>query len=185
MGGLTMRDWLIAVAAAVPLLAADAPPSSAGERVALKDGWTLESSAMVTAKGDAISRPGFATSGWQSVTVPNTVVGALVENGTYKDPYFGMNLRSLPGMDYAIGTRFSLIPTPDTSPFKPAWWYRREFALPASAAGRSLALHLDGINYRANVWFNGTRVDSQDKVVGVFRRYEYDVTKLARAGEPN
>jgi exo-1,4-beta-D-glucosaminidase len=139
----------------------------------------------VTARGEEISRPGFATAGWQAITVPNTVVGALVENGTYKDPYFGMNLRALPGMDYAVGTRFSLIPTPDSSPFKPAWWYRREFTMPASLAGRSVALHLDGINYRANVWFNGTRIDTQDKVVGVFRRYEYDVTKLSRAGEPN
>lgn len=179
-----MRDWLIAVAAAV-LLAGNVSPATASQRIPLQGGWTLESSAKVPAKGEEISRAGFATAGWQSVTVPNTVVGALVENGTYKDPYFGMNLRALPGMDYPIGTRFTLVPTPDTSPFKPAWWYRREFALPASLAGRSVSLHFDGICYRANIWFNGTRIDSQDKVVGVFRRYEYDVTKLARAGAPN
>ena len=130
-----MRDWLIALAATVPLLAANAHPAQAAERIPLKEGWALSSSAKVAAKGDEISRPGFAATGWQSIAVPNTVVGALVENGTYKDPYFGMNLRSLPGMDYPIGTRFSLVPTPDTSPFKPAWWYRREFALPASGPG--------------------------------------------------
>ena len=179
-----MRHWLLAVVVA-PLLTVDAPPSTAGERIGLKEGWTIESSAKVSAKGEEVSRAGFATAGWQQATVPNTVVGALVENGTYKDPYFAMNLRSLPGMEYPIGTRFTLIPTPDSSPFKPAWWYRRELTLPASLAGRSVSLHFDGINYRANLWFNGTRLDSQDKVVGVFRRYEYDVTRLVRPGQAN
>jgi exo-1,4-beta-D-glucosaminidase len=180
-----MRDWLTAVAATVPLLVAGAPPAAAKDRIPLKEGWALASSAKVGAKGDEISRAGFSTAGWHSITVPNTVVGALVENGTYKDPYFGMNLRSLPGMDYPIGTRFTLVPTPDTSPFKPAWWYRRELALPAALAGRHVSLHFGGISYRANIWFNGTRIDTQDKVVGVFRRYEYDVTALARPGQPN
>ncbi|HET9315815.1 MAG TPA: glycoside hydrolase family 2 protein [Vicinamibacteria bacterium] len=180
-----MRDWLTALAATVPLLAASPRHAPADERIALKEGWSLTSSAQVAAKGEEISRAGFSTSGWQAVTVPNTVVGALVENGTYKDPYFGMNLRSLPGMDYPIGTRFTLVPTPDTSPFKPAWWYRRELVLPASLAGRHVALHFGGISYRANIWFNGTLVDTKDKVVGVFRQYEYDVTALARPGQPN
>jgi exo-1,4-beta-D-glucosaminidase len=160
-------------------------PAAAESRTALVDGWTLQSSARVAARGDEVSRPGFATTGWQAVTVPNTVVGALVENGTYPDPYFGMNLRNIPGTAYPIGQRFTLLPTPDDSPFKPAWWYRREIALPKQLAGRSLALHLDGVNYRASVWFNGTRVGAPDEVVGVFRRFELDVTRLARPGEPN
>jgi exo-1,4-beta-D-glucosaminidase len=180
-----MRDWLLAVVAVGVVAAGPAPAAAGGGRIPLKEGWTIQSSAQVSAKGEAISRPGFATSGWQTVTVPNTIVGGLVENGTIKDPYFGMNLRGLPGMDYPVGTRFTLVPTPDSSPYKPAWWYRHEWALPASLAGRSFALHLDGVNYRANVWFNGTRLDTQDKVVGAFRRYEYDVTALARPGQAN
>lgn len=176
----------LVLAVLATVLAAEIPSASARtDRIPLDDGWTIQSTAQVPAKGEQVSRAGFATSGWQTVRVPNTVVGALVENGTIKDPYFGMNLRNLPGMDYPVGTRFTLVDTPATSPYKPAWWYRKEFALPLSLAGRSLALHLDGINYRANVWFNGTRIDTQDKVVGVFRRYEYDVTPLARAGEAN
>ncbi len=46
---------------------------------------------------------------------------------------------------------------PEDSPFKPSWWYRTEFAVPAGLAGRTLWLHFDGINYRANVWVNGTQ----------------------------
>src|SRR5688572_7877344 len=162
-----------------------AVPAAAGSRTPLVDGWTLQSSAKVSARGEDVSRPGFATAGWHAVTVPNTVVGALVESGTYRDPYFGMNLRSIPGTSYPIGQRFTLLPTPDDSPFKPSWWYRREVALPRQLAGRSLTLHLDGVNYRASVWFNGPRVGAPDEVVGVFRRFQFDVTPLARTGETN
>ena len=79
----------------------------------------LQSSAQVPAEGRRRLHRGFATDGWHAVTVPNTVVGALVENGTYPDPYFGMNLRKIPGTTYQIGEHFTLIPTPADSPFKP------------------------------------------------------------------
>src|SRR5688572_15279921 len=172
---------------ALALAAAAAPPLSADEagdaRMALAQGWSLQSSAQVSAKGDAVSTVGFGTAGWHKARVPNTVVGALVENGTYVDPYFGMNLRQIPGTTYKIGERFTLIPTPDDSPFKPAWWYRTEFELPAAKAGRPQFLHFDGINYRANIWVNGTQIANSKDVVGVFRRFEFDVTKLVKAGK--
>ena len=147
--------------------------------------WTIHSSAGVAARGDAVSAVGFATEGWHRARVPNTVVAALVEDGTYPDPYFGMNLRAIPGTTYKIGERFTLLPTPDESPFKPSWWYRTEFDLPASKAGRPLWLHFDGINYRANIWVNGMQVARATDVAGVFRRYEFDVTGVARAGARN
>jgi exo-1,4-beta-D-glucosaminidase len=154
-------------------------------RLPLRAGWLLQSSAHVQAAGGAISKPGYVAEGWHRINVPNTVAGALVDNGTYKDPYVGMNLRALPGMDYPIGQRFTLLATPKDSPFKPSWWYRTEFDLPASHEGRSLALHFDGINYRANIWVNGQQVAKADEVVGVFRRYEFDVTRLLQAGARN
>jgi len=144
--------------------------------------WSIQSSARVPEKGDRLSRPGVDMRSWHAVTVPNTVVGALVETGFYKDPYFGMNLRSIPGTNYPIGERFSLLPTPADSPFRPAWWYRTEFTIPAEKAGRRLALHFDGINYRANIWLNGQQIAKASEVVGVFRRFEFDVTEVAVGG---
>ena len=44
-----------------------------------------------------------------------------------------------------------------TAPSSPPGGTARSSTLPAAPAGRSLSLHFDGINYRANVWFNGTR----------------------------
>ena len=142
----------------------------------LATGWQLQSSAKLPAGGEALSVPGYDAAGWSAVTVPNTVVGALVENGTYPDPYFGTNLRSIPGTTYPIGARFALLPTPASSPFKPSWWYRTEFDLPARMAGRTVFLRFHGINYRASLWLNGSLVAGPGELVGTFRRYELDVT---------
>jgi exo-1,4-beta-D-glucosaminidase len=174
-------------AAVFAIIAALLPAVSSGQTAKYPIGpaWTLQSSARVAAGGAQLSRVGYETEGWNRIRVPNTVVGALVENGTYKDPYFGMNLRGLPGMDYPIGQRFTLIDTPKDSPFKPAWWYRTEFEVPASQGGRTYALHFDGINYRANIWVNGRQIANSKDVVGVFRRYEFDVTPLVQAGARN
>jgi exo-1,4-beta-D-glucosaminidase len=170
---------------ALAVILATAGPLVADDTRLPLTAWTIRSSAGLAAQGAAVSTAGFAAAGWHKARVPNTVVAALVEDGTYPDPYFGMNLRSIPGTSYKIGERFTLIPTPPESPFKPAWWYRTEFDLPASKAGRPLWMHFDGINYRANIWVNGTQIARATDVAGVFRRYEFDVTRVARAGARN
>lgn len=160
---------------------AAAAPAGAQSRTDLTR-WAIQSSARVPEQGDRLSRPGVDVRSWHAVTVPNTVVGALVEAGVYKDPYFGMNLRAIPGTTYPIGERFTLLPTPAESPFKPAWWYRTEFTLPGAKEGRRLALHFGGITYRANIWLNGRQIARASDVVGTFRRFEFDVTGIAVAG---
>jgi exo-1,4-beta-D-glucosaminidase len=171
----------MAAAAAFLLLPAGV---RAAERVPLASGWAIQSSARVTAAGDALSQPGYETDGWHRAAVPSTVIAALVADGTFPDPYFAMNFRSLPGASYPIGKNFSQLPMPEDSPFRVAWWYRTEFDLPP-ASGRRTWLHFDGINYRANVWLNGRRIADGKEVAGAFRRYEFDVTSLARAGARN
>jgi exo-1,4-beta-D-glucosaminidase len=173
-----MRMIAVAAVLCFPALAL----ADQAARIRLSDGWALQSSAKVAGKGDALSTAGADTTGWHTVSVPNTVVGALVQNGTYPDPYFGMNLRKIPGTTYPVGERFTLLPMPADSPFKPSWWYRKEFTRDAAAPDRRLWLHFDGINYRANIWLNGARIASSKEVAGVFRRYEFDVTELVRAG---
>lgn len=164
---------------------AAAGPTEAGSRLALETGWFIQSSAKVPARGEAVSRPGFPTAGWHRVTVPNTVVGALVDSGSLPDPYFGMNLRKMAGVSYPIGERFQLLPMPADSPYKPSWWYRTEFDLAPEAGHDRAALHFNGINYRANVWVNGKQIGDAKDVAGTFRRFEFDITGVARAGARN
>jgi exo-1,4-beta-D-glucosaminidase len=174
---------IVLLAVAWLSLASDGRATS--DRLLLSTGWTLRSSSELDQGGDAISRPGLDTAGWHRIRVPNTVVGALAENGVYADPYFGMNLRDIPGTTYPIGERFTLLAMPEDSPFRSSWWYRKEFTPPAQLKGRSVRLHFEGINFRANVWVNGTRIADSRQVAGAFRRYAFDVTSLLRAGEAN
>ena len=162
-----------------------APKKSAESTIPLHQGWKLQSSAKVDQKGAAISQPGFAAAGWHEVSVPTTVVAAMVKNKIYPDPDFGMNLRSFPGMSYPIGANFSDVPMAQDSPFIVPWWYRKEFTLPADLKGKTIWLHFGGINYRANIWLNGKQIANSDDVAGAWRTYEFNITAAAEPGKTN
>jgi len=151
----------------------------------LADGWALESSGKVADTGDVISRPVYQPRSWYTVTVPTTVVAALVKHKVYPDPDFGINLRQLPGMSYPIGVNFSNRPMPQDSPFAVGWWYRKSFALPAAYRGKTVWLDFNGINYRANIWVNGKQIADIQQVAGAWRTYEFNITRLAHPGAEN
>jgi len=155
---------------------ADSTPSGR-HFISLSDGWRLESSCKVRATGAQISLSGFSTEGWHTTQVPSTVLAALVQDRTYPDPYFGMNLRSIPGTAYPIGKNFSQLPMPSNSPFRCSWWYRSEFHLPESFQGLHVLLKFDGINNHANIWVNGRQIASTTTVSGAYRAYEFEVTR--------
>src|SRR5579863_9699041 len=100
---------------------ANSTTRSTGEET-LRDGWTVQSSAKVQAGAEEVSRVGFNTDGWYKTSAPKTVFAVLVENGVYKDPYFGMNLRNVPGVEYKIGSEFSNQEMPANSPYNVPWW---------------------------------------------------------------
>ena len=153
--------------------------------VVLRENWLIQPSAEVHADGAAISTAGFPTNGWYPAVAPSTVMSALVEDKVYPDPYTGMNLRSIPGTTYPIFEDFSIIPMPPTSPFRQSWWYRTEFKLPPDYNGKTIWLGFDGINYRANVWMNGVQIASSEKLAGMWRLFQFDVTSAAKPGQTN
>jgi exo-1,4-beta-D-glucosaminidase len=162
--------------------------ASAGARdgkIVLREGWTLESSAKVEAKGEVVATPQFSTTGWHDVTVPTTVVAALVKEKALPDPFFAMNLRSYAGVNYPIGSNFSNIAMAPDSPYAVSWWYRKAFAVPASYKAKTIWLKFDGINYRANVWLNGKQIATSDDVAGAWRTYEFNITNAAKVGAEN
>ncbi len=168
---------------------AQAKPLSAAtaeSKLALREGWALQTSLKVQAKGEAISTAQFAPAGWyHEVTVPTTVVAALVKNKTLSDPFFGMNIRQFPGVTYPIGGNFSNIAMQPDSPYAPSWWYRKTFAAPASYKGKTVWLKFNGINYRANIWLNGKQIANSDNVAGAWRTYEFNVTDAVKLGAEN
>ena len=175
-----LKVWAVAEIFPVIITLASAGVAWADSRVAsrfvLKNGWAIQSSARVQEKGDVVSTTQFKPKGWYPTSVPSTVLAALVQNKVFPDPYFGMNLRSIPGATYPIGENFSHSPMPSDSPFRSSWWYRTEFRLPLSYRGKQVWLNFEGINYRLNVWLNGHQIASSGEVAGTFRTYEVSVS---------
>jgi exo-1,4-beta-D-glucosaminidase len=155
---------------------------AADNKMLLRQGWAIQSSADARESGTTLSTVGFRPTGWYTAPARSTVYSALVAAKKYPDPYFGMNLRDAPGVKYNIGVNFSNIAMPEDSPFRKPWWFRTAFTL-ADYHGKTVWLGLDGINFRANVWLNGKRIADARKVAGAWRLFALDVTSAVLVGD--
>ncbi|MBD2723118.1 beta-mannosidase [Hymenobacter armeniacus] len=131
----------------------------------LRHGWELTPANAVKADGAAISTPGFSSASWYNATVPGTVLGTLVDQGVYPDPYLGLNNLHIPD-----------------SLSRQAWWYRTAFAVPAREKNKTVWLQFQGINYAAEVWLNGRKVGTMQ---GAFKRGRFDISSLVSRTGPN
>jgi exo-1,4-beta-D-glucosaminidase len=131
----------------------------------LSTGWTIRSSSEISQPKELISRPGFNTSHWYSTSVPSTVLASLVENGVYKNPYFGMNLSKIPKEQFAE-----------------SWWYRTQFHLSTGYASGIVLLEFDGINYSSDIWLNGNRIAASTEIQGAFRRFQFNISEFISEG---
>ena len=187
---LLLGSFSQAATAPVSFQAIDAEPLGTvpEKAIVLHAGWQIKD-ATPDMEGSAVSQVGFTPQGWFTTTVPTTVLGALVRHGVYPDPYIGTNNMLIPDVSDEHNKKYDLTKyshLPDkANPWLKPWWFRKEFTMPADYAGRTAWLHLDGINYRAEVWVNGVKIASADDLVGMFRRFRLDVTKAVKPGEVN
>jgi len=149
-------------------------------KILLINNWSIQSSSQIKEDGKVISGPAFKPEKWYPATVPSTVLGTLVENKVYPDPYFGTNIESLPGF---IKDRRGEIP--QDSPFKVAWWYRTVFDIPSEYKGRNTWLKLHSINYKANIWLNGHLIADTTSIEGAYRLYNLNISEFAIPGGKN
>ena len=160
---------------------------SVSNTLELREGWRLRSATQTPEGGETISTGAYSPDGWHPASVPTTVLNALVENGVYPDPRVGLNSFRIPDSSDEFNEQNSLSACshlPDArNPWRDPYWYRTEFTLPQRAA--RYWLHLDALNYRADVWLNGTLVAGAQEVVGAFSRYRFDITDLAAADGVN
>jgi exo-1,4-beta-D-glucosaminidase len=137
--------------------------------IKLTDRWSMQSSLKVGATGGQVSQKEFATDNWYDVTVPTTILGALITNNEYNfDPLYGKNLEKITG-----------------EKFDKPWWFRKEFELPADYKDKNIILSLHGINYKANLWLNGVLIADNSKIKGPFRKFDFDITKWVKLNEKN
>ena len=159
---------------------------TAGTITPLHEGWRMQSACKLQTAGESISVEGFAAKDWLQTTVPSTVLAAQVAAGVLPDPYFGLNLRQIPGTDYPIGRIFANLPMAQESPYRCGWWYRTEFKAPAASQKDARSwLHFAGINYRAEIWMNGHKIADSTQIAGAYRTYDLDVTGVLKPGKTN
>ena len=157
-------------------------PSFAGSKEGdmLLQAWRLKSSLLITESGENISVGNFKEDGWYPVTVPSTVLSALVKNGVYPDPRIDMNNYKIPDVSDSFNikndlAKYSYLPG-GQNPFKDPYWFRTEFVIPDSQKGKTVWLNFKGINYRAEVWLNGNKIASSNEMAGMFQRFKFNVT---------
>jgi exo-1,4-beta-D-glucosaminidase len=138
-------------------------------RLPLKNDWNMQSAVTDAATGSQISKADFNTAKWYKVSVPTTVIAGLLANKVYDfDPFYGRNFEKL-----------------NDARLDRPWWFRKEFKLAESENGKNVVLKLQGVNYKANVWFNGKLIADSTQIVGPFRIIELDITKYIKYSGQN
>ena len=142
------------------------PPDEEGKMPLDGVGWKLQNTLFLRgATGEAVAGQSFPVDAWLPAKVPGTVLHSYLLAGAVPDPNFG-------DQQNLISESF----------FQNDFWYRKEFAAPSISPGRHLLLNFSGINWKAEVYLNGSRLGQID---GAFQRGQFDVTDKLRAGEKN
>ncbi|MFX0126207.1 MAG: sugar-binding domain-containing protein, partial [Candidatus Hodarchaeota archaeon] len=155
-------------------------------KIPLNIEWKMQSSEKLSKFGEVISTMDYIPEDWYTVEVPTTVINGLIANGEFKfkDPYYGLNLKSLPGYKSDVKRQnYESRYKPTDSPFRKSWWFRKEFSLEEDQIKKETWLAFDGINYSANIWLNGKRIAGSDYVIGTYRRYDFHVSRFVTSGK--
>lgn len=124
--------------------------------------WRVQRASEVNATGSQISVEGFDASAWTVATVPATVLMSYMNAGALPNPNYDDNLL-----------------LSSESFFNSNFWYRREFRVPAEMQGQHVFLNFDGINWKADIWLNGQKVN---RIEGAFMRGKTDISGYLREG---
>jgi len=162
-GSSVLRTLTVSILLSMLIISCGESPNI--DEINLSEGWQIMSSAEVKADGKQLSSGSGLEGDWINAKVPTTVLGALIDAGVYKDPFYSDNLAKIP-----------------EEPFDNPWWFRKEFNIDQfNPKSEELRLFIDGINYKANIWLNGNQIASQDTLFGAFRQFDIDISKLVRA----
>lgn len=127
--------------------------------------WKMKKADELKIKSEDVSTNKVNISDWLPAIVPGTVLNSLVYNKIYPEPYYGLNnkLESnlIPDL-YHAGRDFY------------TYWFRTEFNLDKEQfENRKVWMQVDGINYRAEIWLNGSMVAN---ISGMFLQDQINIT---------
>lgn len=132
-----------------------APAETRNKMVLTAGNWQLQRASEIKGTGEILSKPDFSTEGWIPATVPGSVLASYINIGAVPDPNFADNQLQI-----------------SDSYFMSDFWYRNEFTV--NHPGEFVFLNFDGINWKADIYLNGTQVGHID---GAFMRGKFDITK--------
>lgn len=170
------RIRLLVVAACLPLWSfaqgewGIALPET-GSKTLLNEGWFARRATEIGEDGNKITSRDFDESGWLKAKVPGTVLTTLLENKLYPAPEFGMNNEEIPDIS-KVGRDFY------------TYWFVRPFRLDTVSSGQHVWLNFRGINYKAEIYLNGKRVNHTTHE-GMFLRQTYDITSCLKKDSVN
>ncbi len=139
--------------------------------VLLHDGWKARKASDILIDGTEITGTAFKPEGWIDAVVPGTVLTTLLHNRLIPDPFFGMNNNLIPDV-YNTGRDYY------------TYWFYNEFELPAVGDGQEVWLNFRGINYFADIFLNGHRINTKTHE-GMYLREKYLITPYIIKGKPN
>lgn len=137
----------------------------------LHENWKAIRATDVLADGTAITSSDFELQGWMDAVVPGTILTTLLHNQLIPDPFFGMNNTAIPDV-YNTGRDYY------------TYWFYTEFEIPAWKEGQEVWLNFRGINYFADVFLNGKRVNTNTHA-GMYLREKYLITPYLSPGKKN
>ncbi|WP_149275307.1 glycosyl hydrolase 2 galactose-binding domain-containing protein [Pareuzebyella sediminis] len=134
-------------------------------KINLDQNWKIRSSLDLPYQGNTLSTDEKITTDWLDAAVPSTVLGTLVANKVYNNPYFADNLGKIP-----------------TGQFKSPWWYTTHFEIEENFKNHYANLKIDGINYKANIWLNGVLIADRNTINGAYKRFSLDISTSTEVG---
>lgn len=145
------------------------PPS--GEKTLLHAGWLARRANEVRPDGNTLTSAPFSADGWMPARVPGTVLATLLENKIYPAPEFSLNNNLIPDI-YETGPGFY------------TFWFVNRFETGRLPAGRKVWLNFRGINYKAELFLNGKRLNPTTHE-GMFLRRSFEITPYLKTDSVN
>ncbi|MDR2498841.1 MAG: beta-glycosidase [Tannerellaceae bacterium] len=165
-----MKTFLLVIAGfmivATVQSANDALLPAPGEKKVLNEGWFARRANEIKADGNTLSKGPFDRSGWLKAIVPGTVLTTLLANEFFAAPEVSLNNNLIPDI-YEAGNGFY------------TFWFVKEFKADPLPSGRKAWLNFRGINYRAEIFLNGKRLNPTTHE-GMFLRQSYEITPWLR-----
>jgi mannosylglycoprotein endo-beta-mannosidase len=140
-------------------------------RYLLHDNWKAKRATDINLDGSEITGTSYKPEGWLDAVVPGTILTTLLQNNLVPDPFFGMNNNLIPDV-YDTGREYY------------TYWFFNEFKTPETTDGQEVWLSFRGINYFADIFLNGKRVNTSTHQ-GMYLREKYLITPYLNKGKPN